>query len=67
MWNISTLSQKTSFATTSNDKLGQDEDKIALPFLEEVNWAVHFRFSLLEDALRMMRRLGQVRDTLQVS
>jgi len=58
--------QKTSLATTSNDELGQEDDKIALPCVEEVRLAVHFRFSLLEGASLLMRRLGQVQDTLQV-
>jgi hypothetical protein len=53
-------------ATTSNDVLGEKEDKIALAFVEEVNWAVDFRFSLVQGASCLMRRLGQVRDTLQV-
>jgi len=58
--------QKTSLATTSNDELGQEEDQIALPCVEEVHWAVHFSFSLLEGASLLIRRLGQVRDTLQI-
>jgi len=57
--------QKTSLATTSNDKFGQEEDKIALSIVEEVHWVVHFHFSLLEAASLLMRHLGQVQDTLQ--
>jgi len=53
-------------ATTSDDELGQEEDKIALPIVEEVHWALHFHFSLLEGASVWMRSLGQVQDTLQV-
>jgi len=58
--------QKTSLATTSNDELCQEEDKIAQPFVEEVHWAVHCCFSLLAGTSLLMRHLGQVRDTLQV-
>ena len=34
--------------------------------MEEVQWAVHFRFSLLEGVSLLMHRPGQVRDTLHV-
>jgi hypothetical protein len=64
-WNISTLSAKTSLGTTSNDQLAQEVDKVALLFVEEVHWAVYFRFSLLDGESLLMRHLGQVRDTLQ--
>jgi len=37
-----------------------------MPCMEEVHWVVHFLFSLLEGAFLLMRRLGQVPDTLQV-
>jgi len=55
-----------SLATTSNDELGQQVDKIAMPSVEEVHWAVHFVVSLLEGASLLRRHLGQVRDTRQV-
>jgi len=50
--------QDTSLATTSNDELGQEDDKIALPFVEEVHWAVHYRFFLLEGASLLMLLWG---------
>jgi len=56
----------TLLATTSNHELAQEEDKIALPFVEEVHWVVHFCFSLMEAASLLMRHLAQVRDTMQV-
>ena len=58
--------QITSLDQSANDELGQEEDKIARPFVEEVHWAVDFRFSLLEGESLLMRHLGQVWDTLQV-
>ena len=58
--------QKNLLTTTSNDELGQEEDKIALPCVEGVQWVVHFCLSLLEGASHLMRHLGQVPDTLQV-
>jgi len=56
--------QKTSLASTSNDEPGQEENKIALPFVEEVHRGVHFHISLVpEGAPRLIRCPGQVRDT----
>jgi len=57
--------QKTLLAPTTNDKLGQEEDKIARPSVKEVHWVAQFRFSLLEEASLLMHHLGQVLDTLQ--
>jgi hypothetical protein len=42
MWNISHYPQNTSLATTSNDELGQQEDKIAPLVVEEVHLEEHF-------------------------
>jgi len=58
--------QKTSLATTVNNKLGPEEDKITLPFVEEVHCVVDFRFSLLQGATLLKHCLCQVWDTLQV-
>ena len=59
--------QKTSLATTPNNVLGQSEDKIALPLVEEVHLVVHIRSSLVERASLLMHCLSQVRDSLQDS
>jgi hypothetical protein len=66
MGNIFKIWAKKNFPTTSNDDLGQKEVKIPLPFVEKVYWVVHLDFSLPEGASLLMRRLGQVQDTLQV-
>jgi hypothetical protein len=58
--------QKTSLATTLNVELGQEEEKIAQPFMEVVYWVVYFHFSHVEGASRLMRCFAQVRDTPQV-
>ena len=59
--------QNTSLATTLNDKLGQEEDKTALLYVEEVHWGEHFIGSLVpEEAPLLMGRLHQVGDTPQV-
>jgi hypothetical protein len=58
MWNLSTLSPKTVFAATSNDELGEEQDTIALPFVEDEYWVVHFHFSLQEGAPLLTRCLG---------
>ena len=58
--------QNTWLATTSNDKLGQREDKIAPPFVEEVHWGVPFHFCLApKGAPLLIGRPGQVRATRQ--
>jgi len=64
MWNISTWSQNTSLATTSNKGLGQEKDQIAPVCVEEVHWGEHFRVSfVLEGAPLLMGHLHQVQDT----
>ena len=59
--------QNTQLATSSDDKLGLEEDKIAQPFVAEVYWGVHYHFTLvLDGAHHMICHLGQVLDTLQI-
>jgi len=53
--------------TTSNDELGQEEDKIAPLFVEEVHWGDHFHVSLVpEGEPLIMCHLDQVWDIPQV-
>jgi len=58
--------QNTWLATTSNDKLGQDEDEIAQPVVEGVHWGGDFHFCVREGVSLLMRHLHQVWDTAQV-
>jgi len=58
--------QNTWLATTSNDELDQEEEKIAPPFVEGVHGKVHFHFTGWEGASLLMSRLRQVWDTPQV-
>jgi hypothetical protein len=54
-------------ATTSNDELCQEEDKVTLPFVDEVYKWVHYDFALVADeAPHVMNHLGQNWDTLSV-
>jgi len=59
--------QKTSLGTTSNNKVGQEEVKIAPPFVEEVNRGVHFHICHVPDGVPLLFcHPGQVWDTPQV-
>jgi len=58
--------QTALLASTTNDELGQEVEKISLPFAEEVHQAVHFDFSGLEGACPLMRCLHHIPNTLQV-
>ena len=58
--------QYTWLATTSNDELSQEKNKLALPSVE-VRRGVYFHFCLvLEGVTLMIRRPGQVQDTPHV-
>jgi len=59
--------QNTRIATTSNDELGQKEDKIEPPVMEEGHQGVHVHFHLVGKGAPLLFRCDcQVWDTVQV-
>jgi len=59
--------QNTWLATTSNDELSQEEDRIALLFVEEVYCGEHFHISLVPERVALlMGHLHHVRDTSHI-